>query len=491
MTARPRVLSLVDLCTSLAEGRPSHADIPAVEISSIVIDSRRVAPGGLFVALAGERRDGHEFVTDALARGAVAVMVQRAPDAEGPWLVEAASLRVSKLGDAYCLIVSDCLAALQQAAAYWRRQHDVRVIGVTGSIGKTTSKEAIEAVLRTSYRTLKSEASYNNEIGLPLTLLNLTSAHERVILEMGMYAKGEIAQLAEIALPQVGLVTNVGPTHLERLGTIERIAEAKAELPQALPPQEKGGVAVLNYDDRRVRAMAGETRARVFSFGLDSHADLWADQIESRGLEGIRFRLHHGRNTVHARVFTLGRHSVHTALGAASVGLVEGLSVNEVVAGLRDQTEQLRLVAVAGMAGSTILDDTYNSSPASCTAALTLLDDLHGHKIAILGDMYELGRYEKEGHEIVGRRARDIVDVLVTVGGLARIIGDEALKAGMSPEAVYQVDTNSEAIRLAQAIVSEGDLVLVKGSRGMFMEEIVTVLTDTSFNGELPREVKS
>jgi UDP-N-acetylmuramoyl-tripeptide--D-alanyl-D-alanine ligase len=360
----------------------------------------------------------------------------------------------------------------------------VRVIGITGSVGKTTSKEVIASVLSQRYHTLKSEGNYNNELGLPLTLLRLTAKHERAVLEMGMYDLGEIAQLARISLPQTGVVTNVGPTHLERLGTMERIAWAKTELPRALPPAEDGGVAILNLDDPLVWAMAGETEARVFSYGLDQGADLWADDIESVGFEGIRFRLHHGQELIHARLPMLGRHSVHTALRAAAVGLVEGLSWGEIVAGMRDQSAQLRLVAVPGPAGSTILDDTYNSSPASCIAALTLLHELAGReragrRIAVLGDMYELGAYSDEAHKLVGRRARDVVDLLVTVGRLGRIIGEEAVKAGMTESSVHAVESNAEAVDLLLALLepaSSGDLILVKGSRGLAMEGIVTAL---------------
>jgi UDP-N-acetylmuramoyl-tripeptide--D-alanyl-D-alanine ligase len=382
------------------------------------------------------------------------------------------------------LIVPDSLAALQQAAAYWRRQHDVRVIGITGSVGKTTSKEVMAAVLSQRFRTLKSEGNYNNEIGLPLTLLGLGASHERVVLEMGMYDLGEIAQLADIALPQVGVVTNVGPAHLERLGSIAHIAQAKAELPQALPLAEEGGVAILNSDDEWVMAMASQTQARVFTYGLRTDSDLWANDIEGEGLEGIRFCFHYGQETVHARVPMLGRHSVHTALRAAAVGLVEGLAWEEIMTGLRDQSAQLRLVAVPGPAGSTILDDSYNSSPTSCIAALNLLDELGGRgeagrKIAVLGDMYELGSYEKEGHRIVGRRARDVADVLVAVGSLGRIIGEEALKAGMLTGSVCLVETNAQAVECLRILLvpgPAGDRILVKGSRGMGMEEIVTAL---------------
>ena len=486
---RPGTLQLKHMIQGLAvpEGRLPSGMVPDVEIRSAVVDSRLVTPGALFVALAGERCDGHEFIGEAIERGAVAVIAERAPNARCTVLEAgepAAEPGLWEHGVAACFVVPDSLAALQQLAAFWRRQHDVRVLGITGSVGKTTSKEVIAAVLEQRYKTLKSEANYNNEIGLPLTLLHLTAKHEQVVLEMGMYDLGEIALLAEISLPQVGIVTNVGPTHLERLGTMERIAQAKTELPRALPPAEQGGVAILNADDPLVRGMAKETQARVFTYGLDPGADLWADEIESEGLEGIRFRLHHGRESIHARLPMLGRHSVHTGLRAAAVGLVEGLAWEEILAGLRDQSAQIRLVAVPGPAGSTILDDTYNSSPASCIAALTVLSELagpkgHGRKIAVLGDMYELGNYEDEAHKLVGRRAFDVADLLVTVGRLGKTIGEEALRAGMPAGSVHMVESNDQATELLLTLIQPaplGDVVLVKGSRGLAMEEIVTAL---------------
>jgi len=490
MTMRPAILTLEHLTIGLGvpAGQLPASAVSQVEIRSAVIDSRLASPGCLFIAMRGERQDGRDFVGHAIDKGAVAVIAEQTPSVPcatvGVAGHETAALEGWAPGLPLCLIVPDSLAALQQVAAYWRRLHDVRVIGITGSVGKTTSKEIIATVLSKRFRTLKSEGNYNNEIGLPLTLLGLDASHERVVLEMGMYDLGEIAHLANIALPQVGVVTNVGPTHLGRLGTIARVAQAKAELPQALPPAEEGGVAILNADDEWVMAMTSQTQARIFTYGLRTDSDLWADNIKSEGLEGIHFRFHYGLETIYARVPMLGRHSVHTALRAAAVGLVEGMAWEEIMRGLRDQSAQLRLMAVSGPAGSTILDDSYNSSPASCIAALNLLDEVGGRgevgrKIAVLGDMYELGNYELEGHKIVGRRARDVADVLVAVGSLGRILGEEALKAGMPPEAVFLVETNAQAIACLRTLITPGpagDVILVKGSRGMGMEEIVTAL---------------
>lgn len=509
MNARPAELRLEHLISGLVmpNGHLPEclftATLGQLPIRRAVIDSRLVSPGCLFIALRGERHDGHEFIAEAVAKGAMAILAERQPDIpcvllrtgdEGiaPADLEhslAAQLEGVQTGDwgldrPLCLIVPDSLKALQRMAAYWRRQHDVRVIGITGSVGKTTSKEVIAMVLGQRYPTLKTEGNYNNEIGLPLTLLHLNARHQRVVLEMGMYDLGEIARLAEISLPQVGVLTNVGPTHLERLGTIERIAQAKAELPQALPAANTGGVAILNADDEWIMAMADQTQARIFSYGLTPEADLWADDIESQGLEGIRFRLHHRGESIHARVPLLGRHSVHTALCGAAVGLVEGLGWQEIIDGLHDRLSQLRLVAVPGPEGSIILDDTYNASPASTIAALNLLEELRlgnngGRTIAVLGDMYELGGYEEEGHKLVGRRARDVADILITVGSLGRIIGWEALAAGMPAAAVHMAENNAEAIDLIRSLIrrsAAGDKILVKGSRGLAMEEIVAAL---------------
>jgi UDP-N-acetylmuramoyl-tripeptide--D-alanyl-D-alanine ligase len=490
MTKPVSRLTVQDLVAALAgPGLELPQEVlPQVTLGSAVIDSRLATPGCLFIALHGEHHDGHDFVPQAVEKGAVAIIAEVAPDAGVGCAVLNLTVGQLDLGitswkPPLCLIVPDSLAALQQAAAYWRRHHDVRVVGITGSIGKTTSKETVAAVLEQRYRTLKSQGNYNNEIGLPLTLLHLTSEHERVVLEMGMYDLGEITQLAGIALPQVGVVTNVGPTHLERLGTVERIAQAKAELPQALPSSEEGGVAILNADDEHVRAMSKKTRARVFTYGLHPKADVWASDVDSEGLEGIHFRLHFQEQGLHVQVPMLGCHSVHTALCGAAVGLVEGLDLAEIVAGLRDQPVQLRLVAVPGPSGSIILDDTYNASPASCIAALNLLDELGtrrraARKIAVLGDMYELGAYEQEGHRLVGRRARDAADLLVTVGRLGQIIGQAAMYAGMAADTVHLAETKEEAIDLLRNLLGTGDLILIKGSRGLAMEEMVIALQE-------------
>ncbi len=448
-------------------------------LSAVVIDSRQAEPGSLFVALPGEHTDGHNFVAHAFSRGALAALVSRPVD--GPFLTLDARLPGQELsvqpGEHVCILVDDTQVALQQIAAAWRTRFTPRVIGVTGSVGKTTTKEIIAAVLGQRYVTLKSPGNLNNEIGLPLTVLQMEEHHERVVLEMGMYDLGEIAQLCRIAQPHVGVITNVGPVHLERLGTVERVAQAKAELVQSLPAD---GVAVLNADDPMVSAMAAQTRAKVFRYGLEPDADLWADEIAGEGLEGIRFRFHYQGDLVHVRVPLLGRHSVHTALRATAVGLIEGLSWEEIVPGLQNVDTQLRLMVVRAVNGATLLDDTYNASPASTLAALNLLADLsirNGRRIAVLGDMLELGSYEEEGHRIVGARVADVADTLITVGQRARLIAEEAIASGMPATKVQAAADSETALARLRAMLGPGDVVLVKGSRASHMDEIATALS--------------
>jgi len=449
----------------------------------VVVDSRQARQGSLFVALPGERTDGHFFVADAFRRGAQAALVQRLVD-DCPAVIDVQRPLAKQLSPAaaedalslpVCFLVPDTLDALQRLAAYWRRRFmNCRVIGVTGSVGKTTTKEIIAAVLRQRFATLQSFGNYNNEIGLPLTMLSLHSQVQWVVQEMAMYGLGEIAHLAQIAQPEIGVVTNVGPTHLARLGSLERIAQAKAELVQALPMD---GLAVLNGDDQRVRSMARQAKAkRILYYGLEPQSDLWADELESLGLEGLRLRFRFGEQSVYAKLPLLGRHSVYAALAAAAVGLSLGLAWDEVIAGLQDRTAQVRLMVVPGLHGVTILDDTYNASPASTIAALNLLSEMDGRKVAVLGGMLELGRYQEEGHQLVGRRAAEAVAVLLTVGELGKSIAEEALAVGMPRERVYTAVDNDEAVAVLQQVLREGDFVLVKGSRGIAMENIVTRL---------------
>lgn len=483
------VLTVADVCQALY-GRPIEAlgEALALPLPEVVVDSRVVEPESLFVALRGQRTDGHLFLADAFRAGARAVLAEPhaltlcatasfvLPDGT----MQPAAEPPAEGGPRIAFIVPDSLAGLQQLAGWWRARMPAVAVGITGSVGKTSSKEIIANVLAQHYNTLRSSGNLNNEIGLPLTLLQLRPEHERAVLEMGMYALGEIAQLCRLARPRIGVVTNVGPVHLERLGSIERIAQAKSELPQALPPAEAGGIAILNADDPRVLGMARLTQARVFTYGLNPQADLWADAITGLGLDGIRFRVHYQDEAFFVKLPILGRHSVHTALRGAAVGLADGLGWPEILAGLRDERGQLRLMIVRGQRETTLIDDTYNASPDSMLAALNLLEDVANaaHRpIAVLGDMYELGTYEETGHRRVGGRAAQVVAKLITVGNRARWIAEEAVACGMSPEDVHITSSNEEALAVLQGLIRPGDVILVKGSRAAGMEVIVGALS--------------
>lgn len=467
------MLTLADALEALTSVRIPNI---AAVITEAAIDSRQVIPGSLFVAIPGENVDGHNFIADAFKRGASFALIQKDVSASFQTLDLRNGLSADsqlKLDSPLCLRVDNTVSALQQIARFWRRKLDLRVVGITGSVGKSTTKEMVGEVLGTRYRTLKNLGNLNNEIGLPLTILKLGSGYERAVLEMGFYVPGEIQFLCDIAQPHIGVVTNVGTVHAERAGSQEAIAKGKSELIQSLPSD---GVAILNFDDPWVRKMEEKSKARVFFYGLSPESHLWADHIEGLGLDGIRFRLHYKGETLHSHIPMIGRHSVHTALRAASVGLNDGLSWQEIFEGLSHGHAQLRLVAVRSNSGALILDDTYNASPESMLAALNLLDEMDGRKIAVLGDMLELGPYEKQGHEMVGMRAAQVAKVLLTLGPRAHMIADAARRAGMRPNYIFEFEKPEMIVDWLNKNLTSSDAVLIKGSHGLRMDRITATL---------------
>jgi UDP-N-acetylmuramoyl-tripeptide--D-alanyl-D-alanine ligase len=432
-------------------------------IRGAAVDSRLVRPGELFVALPGERTDGHRFIADAAAAGAAAIMVTREPTAEA----------LAALGDAAVILVSDGVAALGAAASAWRRRFSPTVVGVTGSIAKTSAKEAIATVLSETLLTLRNEANLNNEIGLPLTLLRLGPEHQAAVLEMGMYTGGEIADLARIAQPGIGVVTAVQGVHLSRIGTIGAVERAKGELVEALPSD---GWAILNADDARVARMRARTRARVLTYGLGPGADIGATSIRSAGLDGMRFVLELPGARLPAAIPMLGRLSVHNALAAAAVGVSVGQPGEAIVAGLARGWSAPHRVAVVRLGDVTIVDDTYNASPGSVRAALELLCDLPGRRVAVLGEMLELGSESASGHLGVGEAAAAAAELLVVVGPGARGIAEGARAAGMAPTAVIECADRAAARSALFERLQPGDVVLVKASRGVELDVLVDSL---------------
>jgi UDP-N-acetylmuramoyl-tripeptide--D-alanyl-D-alanine ligase len=430
-------------------------------------DARQAEPGELYIALRGERFDGHDFVGDAAAAGVLAALVSR------EWADQQTSTPLP------ILVVDDPLTALQQHAAWWRTQlEDLLVVGITGSVGKTSTKETVASVLTRWRPTYRSPGNMNSEIGLPLSLLEVTPDQGAAVLEMGgAYAFGEIRLLAEIARPRIGVVTNIFPVHLERMGTIEAIAETKAELVEAIP---EDGWAILNGDDPRVRAMAERCRGTVLLYGLGEENDLRASEVESEGLEGTSFWLHLAGESNRVRIPLIGGHAVELALAAIAVGHALGMSLGDILQGLAEPGVQVRLLIVSGPNQSQLIDDTYNASTPSVMSALGLLEAMQPKRsIVVLGDMREMGEITEREHVAVGRRAGEVADLVVTYGELARIIAREAattdgrFDAGPPAVTSFGLEQRDELIEYLLRELREGDVVLLKGSRGLQMEEIV------------------
>lgn len=446
-------------------------------ISEVVIDSRMVTDDSLFIAIPGEHVDGHDFVETAFNSGASYALIEHPIDTQYPIFDLRSGMidPATKIESPACILVENTVNTLQTMASYWREQFNPRVIGITGSVGKSSTKELAASVLSRRFITLKSAGNMNNEIGLPLSLMKLRAEHEVAVLEMGFYVPGEIKLLCDIAKPQVGLVTNIGEVHAERAGSIETIAKGKAELIEALPPSPEG-LAILNHDDPLVKGMAKLTKARVFYYGLTHESQLWADEVEGLGLEGIRCRLHYQGETIYVKAPLMGRHSVYTLLRAAAVALLEGMSWEWIVYALQSSKVQLRLSTVRSTNGALLIDDTYNASPASTLAALNLLHDLEGRKVAVLGDMLELGQYEQQGHEKVGIRAAEVADEIVLIGERSKVTQQAVLSTGFRASKVHWFSDAQAAAAFLETVLKEGDTTLIKGSHSMHMDQIIAAL---------------
>lgn len=479
--------ALPHLLTGVWSTHPSWVHTPALQVlgvNHVSIDSRIIEPDTLFVALVGERVDGHAFVADAVARGATMALVSRAHGAalaaqHGWRYLEPGGQFIAGVGP-ILIGVDQPLLALQRWAAWHRLQHTPAwVVGITGSVGKTSTKEMVAALLQAGMPTHKSPRSYNSESTLPLVVLGLEAQHQAMVCEMGMYAAGEIALLADIARPNIGVVTAVGPSHLERMGSIEAIARAKAELVAALPTQ---GVAILNADDPRVAAMAHQTPARVVTYGMTAEAMLRASDIEQLGLAGTRFRVRGLGLDAPVHLASPGLHQVRNLLAAIAVAQIAGVAWQDCAHAISHDIEQVRFVVHQAPHGVQVIDDSYNAAPTSMYAALELLQTVSRRRVAVLGDMRELGHIERDAHADVGRWAAQRSDVLIAVGARGAWIAEAAQQAGMTQ--VYATATVEHAIAQCRTVVQPDDCVLIKGSRAMGMEAIVAALCAPSVSPE-------
>ena len=451
----------LDRIIEALDGSLAHGNARG-QITGVSIDSRKVRPGDLFFAFPGTRVDGHDFLDQVFEQGAAGAVISRP---------------VSSKTGRTLIMVPDPLKALQDFARFYRSLFKIPVVAVTGSTGKTTTKDLIAAVLGKSLVVLKTEGNYNNEIGLPLTLLQLDRRHQVVVLEMGMRGLGEIAALCEISSPEVGVITNIGKTHLELLGSQEKIAKAKGELLDSLPPE---GSAVLYAQDPWQLKLARMVKGDLVFYGMEN-SQVSASQVTLNGLEASEFILRTPIGEAPCFLPLPGKHNVLNALAAAAVGHRFGMTPKEIAAGLASVSlTGMRLEVKPGIFGSKLIDDSYNASPASTKAALELLAASgDGRKLAVLGDMYELGYESVSGHRAVGEKAAVLeIDCLCAVGELAREIASGALAAGLSGERVNIFKDKQQATAFLKTYIQEGDVVLIKGSRGMQLEEITASLQE-------------
>jgi UDP-N-acetylmuramoyl-tripeptide--D-alanyl-D-alanine ligase len=426
-------------------------------------DSREISGGVLFWALKGERYDGHDFLGQALEKGAAGVVVEGRSRVEIP----------SRKGPAV-IRVSDTLKALGDLASWWRHQHGARVIAITGSVGKTTTKEMAAGILERGGLTLKNKGNFNNLIGLPLTLFGMEEGHRRAVLEMGMNRPGEIARLTEITDPDIGLITNVARVHLEGLGDIEGVARAKTELLDRISPEAE---VILNGDDELLMKAASAYRRRIITYGMGPDNDIRAAGVEGLGSEGISFELRYRGDVIPARVRVPGFQNVYNALAASSIAFRLEEPVESIVGGLNAfKGIQGRFMLIHLPGGATLVDDTYNSNPSSLRAALESLQGLAGSRgrvIVGLGEMMELGDETVPAHREAGGMVADMnAHYFLAMGEHAREMIKGAVKRGYPRERAEVVGDHIGMVEKIRDVMREGDLILLKGSRRMGLEKV-------------------
>ena len=448
-----------------ATGAVVVGDIHENVFKGVSIDSRKIGKGEIFWAIKGENFDGGDFLNQAIEGGATAVVAENG--------VVLASLT----SDITKIRVDSSLNALQQLAAYNRKRHNVPLVAITGSNGETTTKEILASILEKKFDVLKNEGNLNNLIGVPLTLLKLHSDHEVAVVEMGMNSSGEIAQLTKMAMPDIGLITNIGEAHLEGLGSLENVKRAKGELVDAMRTE---GTVVLNADDDAVMELASKAKGNVVTFGLSAKADVRASGAEVDWGKGTLFMLSAGDKTLPVLLPLYGMHQLYNALAAAAVAHIMGFDLAEIREFLEAFEACSGRMEIISKGGITIINDAYNANPSSVRSAIETMNcSLTARKIAVLGDMLEMGEDEENIHFELGRFiAKEGTDILFTFGELARHSANGAAAAGMDKANILSFDDKEDLSRSLIAKIKDGDLILIKGSRGMRMEVITAALME-------------
>ena len=449
-----------DWLAAASRGRLAAGN-PGTRVSGISIDTRTLQPGALYVALKGERLDGHAFMADAIARGASGVLIAASWPGERP-------------SNVFVIEADDTLAALQAIGREIRRRSQAIVVAITGSAGKTTTKELTASLLDAKHQVFRNRGNLNNHIGLPLSLAELKAGPDVAVVELGMNHKGEISTLVALAEPEIRVWTNVGNAHIGFFASREEIAEAKAEI---LERPRAGDRLIVNGDDPLIAGHARVFQGRVITFGLSEHADVRADQVVARGIDGIDATVHTPKGSFDVRVPLVGLGNLMNVLAATAVAIELDVPLDEIarrIAALAPAAKRGEVIRQDN--GVTIVDDSYNSSPAALLQSLAALKATAAtRRAAVLGEMLELGDHAIGLHEECGRAAADAsLAWLVTVGGApAGAMARAALAAGMRPDAVEHVATADEASAIAIARAQRGDVVLVKGSRGIGVDRVV------------------
>ncbi|MGV7219958.1 MAG: UDP-N-acetylmuramoyl-tripeptide--D-alanyl-D-alanine ligase [Nitrospinales bacterium] len=443
---------------------------PMDSFVGITINSRLAKPGELFFCIKGEAFDGHDFIDDAISKGVSGIIFSDKDKFSGK--------QVSS-ENLFAIQVQDTLRALQDLACFHRKQHTLRVVGVTGSNGKSTTKEMIAAIAETSGETLKNKGNLNNHIGLPLSLFELNKAHEIAVLEMGMSAAGEIRRLAEIALPEIGVITNIFPAHLVELKNTRAVQSAKGELFESLA---KEGTAVVNADDPMVFELAEKLRSRVITFGIDQPADVTATDISFRKNTGFDFtvNLFGEKFPIYLPFISFG--SIYNSLAAIATGHALGISKENISIGIGKSVHLSQRGEILTHNSMTILDDSYNANPGSMKDALKTMSLFHanGKKFFVIGDMLELGDFSETAHLDLGKEvASSSADYLITVGTLAKIVAQSARQSGIRKDRVASFESHQDAADFLSGHAASGDFILVKGSRSSRMEKIIEILTSS------------
>ena len=459
MTKNMKNMTLANIAKAVNGSLHNAEQHVGEEAAGVVLDSRKVEAGYVFIATKGERVDGHTFIDTVFEKGALGVICEKAP--ENP-------------KGAY-IVVEDSFQALKDVAAFYRKQLNIKVVGITGSVGKTSTKEFIAATLATHYQVLKTEGNFNNEIGLPLTVLRIRDNIEVAVLEMGISDFGEMHRLSSIAQPDVCVITNIGQCHLENLGTRDGILKAKTEIFDFMQPE---GKVCLNGDDDKLVTVTEVRGKRPLFFGKDSKNEIYATDYVNQGLAGSTANIHRQGRTFGVKIPLPGEHMVYNALAATAVATVMGLSDEEIAGGISSVEPVGGRSHVIHEDKVTIIDDCYNANPASTKASLDVLAKADTRQVAVLGDMFELGPTEKQMHYEVGKYAADLgIDILVCIGQLSEHMATGASEQ-CSKTQVFYFETKDDFFEQADRILNPKDTVLVKASNGMKFSEIVNVLKE-------------